>query len=226
MVFDQPVTGFATGDVTLAGTAGATAGTVTGGPTTYNVAVSGMTACGTVIATIPAGVCQNASAQTNVASTSTDNTVPYNLAAPSVTINQAAAQPDPTGATPILFTAVFDQAVTGFTTGDVTLSGTAGANSAVVSGGPTTYTISVSGMTGSGTVIPTIAAGVCQNACAQNNNASTSTDNTVTYNAPATCTSVDPVPNQTVCNGASTAAVNFTSATQELFSAGLTIQHQ
>ncbi|MBK7308484.1 MAG: M36 family metallopeptidase [Chitinophagaceae bacterium] len=213
VVFDQPVTGFATGDVSLAGTAGATTGTVTGGPTTYNVAVSGMTSCGTVIATIPAGVCQNASAQTNVASTSTDNTVTFNLAAPNVTINQVAAQADPTGATPIIFTAVFDQAVTGFATGDVTLSGTAGANSAVVSGGPTTYTITVSGMTGTGTVIPSIAAGVCQNACAQTNTASTSTDNSVTYNAPATCTNVDPVPNQIVCNNSATTAVNFTSGT-------------
>ncbi len=134
-------------------------------------------------------------------------------AAPSVTINQAAAQPDPTGTSPINFTAVFSEAVTGFANGDVTLSGTAGATTQNITGGPTTYNIAVSGMTGSGTVIATIPAGVCTNATSVANTASTSTDNTVTYNAPVGCTNVDPVPNQTVCNGASTAAVNFTSST-------------
>jgi len=105
-------------------------------------------------------------------------------AAPSVTINQAAAQPDPTGVSPINFTAVFSEPVTGFATGDVTVGGTAGATTATVTGGPTTYNVAVSGMTGSGTVTASIAAGVCVNASAVPNTASTSTDNTVTYNLP------------------------------------------
>lgn len=162
VVFDQAVTGFATGDVTLTGTAGATLGTVTGSGTTYNVAVSGMATSGTVIATIPAGVCINAINEPNLASTSTDNTVTFNAPAapPTVTINQAAAQPDPTGVTPINFTVVFDQVVTGFATGDVTLTGTAGATTGVVTGTGTTYNVAVTGMTGSGTVIATVPAGV------------------------------------------------------------------
>jgi len=182
VVFDQPVINFVTGDVTLSGTAGATTATVSGGPTTYNVAVSGMTTCGTVIATIPAGVCTNAALEPNLASTSTDNTVTFTIGvSPNVTINQAAAQPDPTSVSPINFTVVFDQAVTGFVNGDVTLSGTAGATTANVSGSGTTYNVAVSGMTASGTVIATVPAGGAQNACSQSNNASTSTDNTVTF---------------------------------------------
>ncbi|MFZ1305437.1 MAG: reprolysin-like metallopeptidase, partial [Ferruginibacter sp.] len=144
VVFNEAVTGFATGDVTLSGTAGATTAVVTGGPSTYNVAVSGMGSSGTVIATIPAGVCTSvASALANAASTSTDNTVTFNLvvAAPTVTINQAAAQPDPTSASTINFTVVFDQNVTGFATGDVTLSGTAGATTGTVTGTGTTYNV-------------------------------------------------------------------------------------
>ena len=119
----------------------------------------------------------------NNASTSTDNTVTYNLPAtpPTVTINQAAAQPDPTSVSPINFTVVFDQPVTGFTSAGVTLSGTAGATTKIVTGGPIIYNVAVSGMTTCGTVIATIPAGVCQNAAAQTNQASTSTDNTVTY---------------------------------------------
>ena len=41
--------------------------------------------------------------------------------APTVTINQAAAQLDPTRTSPINFTVVFSESVVGFATGDVTL---------------------------------------------------------------------------------------------------------
>jgi hypothetical protein len=91
------VTGFATGDVTVTGTAGGTkTATVTGSGTTYNVAVTGMTTAGTVIATIPAGVAINASSQQNLASTSTDNTVTWAPVAASITLTTSA--PTPPGA--------------------------------------------------------------------------------------------------------------------------------
>lgn len=64
-LFSAAVTDFATGDVTLTGTAGATTATVTGSGTTYNVAVTGMTTTGTVIATIGAGSAHDASTQSN-----------------------------------------------------------------------------------------------------------------------------------------------------------------
>ncbi len=100
--------------------------TVTGGPSTYNVAVSGMTN-GTVIATIAAGVANDAAGNANTASTSTDNTVTVDTTAPTVTINQAAGQADPTNTSPINFTAIFSEPVSGFTAADVTITGTAGA---------------------------------------------------------------------------------------------------
>ena len=79
MVFSEPVNGFQTGDVTLSGTAGATTATVTGSGATYNVAVSGMTQSGTVIATIAAGVATDLAGNPNTASTSTDNVVTFNV---------------------------------------------------------------------------------------------------------------------------------------------------
>ena len=182
VVFSEPVVGFATGDVTLSGTAGATTGTVTGGPTTYNVAVTGMTGSGTVIATIGAGVATDPAGNPNAASTSADNTVTRDVTAPTVTINQAVGQPDPTNTSPILFTVVFSEPVTGFITGDVTVGGTSGgAKTGTVSGGPTTYTVSVTGMTTSGTVVATIAANRATDLVGNANTASTSTDNTVTW---------------------------------------------
>ncbi len=194
VVFDQAVIGFTTGDVVISGTAGALVAVITGGPTLFYVGVSGMPSCGTVTVNIPAGVCTNALLQPNLASTSLDNTVTYLplLPNPNVTINQAATQPDPASASPINFTVVFDQVVTGFATGDVTLSGTAGATTGIVTGSGTTYNVAVSGTTAIGTVIATIAAGVSQNGCTQPNNASTSTDNTVTINCVPPVVNVTP----------------------------------
>jgi hypothetical protein len=110
--------------------------------------------------------------------------VTWSPGAPTVTINQASGQADPTATSPINFTAVFSAAVTGFTSSDVTITGTAGGTKTVtVTGGPTTYNIAVSGMTTSGTVIASIPANAAQNASAVGNLASTSTDNTVTWTA-------------------------------------------
>ncbi len=199
VVFSAAVTGFATGDVTISGTAGGTkVGTVTGSGTTYNVAVSGMTTGGTVIATIGASVATATSGGlTNQASTSSDNTVTWNLG-PTVTINQAAGQADPTSNSPINFTVVFSATVTGFATGDVTISGTAGGTKVgTITGSGTTYNVAVSGMTTGGTVTATIAGGVAINASSQGNAASTSTDNTVTWTpvpASITLTTSAPIP--------------------------------
>jgi hypothetical protein len=110
---------------------------------------------------------------------------PPDTTAPSVTIDQAQGQADPTSTSPIHFTAVFSEPVTGFTDSDVILSGTAGATTAVVTeiapNNGTTYDVAVSGMTTSGTVIATIPADAAQDAAQNGNSASTSTDNTVTF---------------------------------------------
>src|SRR6266446_7974192 len=88
-VFSKPVSGFTGAGVTLSGTAGGTkTATVSGGPSTYNVAVSGMTSSGTVLASIPAGVAQDAAGNLNTASTSTDNSVTFTPVSPTVLENQ------------------------------------------------------------------------------------------------------------------------------------------
>jgi hypothetical protein len=142
VVFSESVTGFTGSDVTLSGTAGATTVTVTGSGTTYNVAVSGMTGSGSVTATINANVASDAAGNGNSASTSTDNTVTYDTSlAPTVTIDQAAGQADPTNASPINFTVVFSESVSGFNASGVIVGGTAGATTATVSGSGTTYNV-------------------------------------------------------------------------------------
>ncbi len=108
---------------------------------------------------------------------------------PVVTINQAFGQADPTAGWPIYFTVVFSEPVSDFATGDVTITGTAGAGEGIVTGSGTTYTVEVpepvrialAGVKFSGTVVANIAAGVAHDAVGNPNDASTSTDNTVVY---------------------------------------------
>ena len=169
-----------------------------------------MTGDGTVIASLAAGVAHDAAGNANDASTSTDNTVTYDVTPPTVTINQAAGQADPTNASPINFTVVFSEAVTDFATGDVTLGGTAGARPrpSRSTGSGTTYNVAVSGMTGNGTVIATIAAGVAHDAAGNANTASTSTDNTVTYDITAPTVTINQAAGQADPTNAS--PINFT----------------
>jgi hypothetical protein len=181
VLFSEPVTGFNNSDIVLSGTAGATTAVVSGSGASYQVAVSGMTTAGTVIATINAGAAFDALNNPNLVATSTDNTVTYDGLPPTVTINQAPGQTDPSSVSPFRFSVVFNKPVTGFTNTDVVISGTAGANSVVVTGGPATYQVEVSGMTTPGTVIATIPAGAATDALGNLSAASTSTDNTMTY---------------------------------------------
>jgi hypothetical protein len=114
-----------------------------------------------------------------------EETYTIDTTAPSVTINQAAGQADPTSVSPVNFAVVFSEPVADFATGDVDLSGTAGATAAAVTeAGPmdgTTYNVATSGMTSGGTVVITIAAGVAHDAASNGNTASINEDNSVAF---------------------------------------------
>lgn len=85
---------------------------------------------------------------------------PDDFTAPTVSISRADGQASMTFNSPILFTYVFSEPVAGFGAEDVLLTGSAGATTAVVTesgpGDGTTFTVTVSGMTSTGTVTPTI----------------------------------------------------------------------
>src|SRR6266542_3141297 len=153
VVFSESVSDFATGDVTLTGTAGATTATVTGGGTTYNVAVSGMTGSGTVIATLVAGVAHDVAGNGSSVSTSTDNTVTYDITVPTVSsINRTGA--NPTNASSVQFTVTFSESVSGVDATDFALaaSGVSGASISGVSGSGSSYTVTVNTGSGDGTI--------------------------------------------------------------------------
>jgi len=104
--------------------------------------------------------------------------------APTVTINQAAPQTDPTANSPIDFTVTFSKPVTGFDVSDIdlTASTATGTLTPTIAGSGPVYTVAVNGMTGGGNVIASIKANSVTDTAGNNNTASTSTDNTVVYN--------------------------------------------
>ena len=104
---------------------------------------------------------------------------------PTVTVNQAGGQNDPTNVSPVSFTVVFSESVADFDATDVTIGGTATHGLPTVSAGPgTTYTVTVP-VTSDGTVTVSLLAAVAHDAAGNGNTASTSTDNSVTYDTTA-----------------------------------------
>lgn len=188
VTFDQDVTGFIADDITIGGTANPTTKVVTGGPKVYNVAVSGMSAAGTVNITFLAGAAQNAGGQASLAPVLTKNEVEFEVAAPNVVISRAAGQNSPTGTQPIVFDVVFDQDVAGFgDAGDVVVvsdNAEQGALTVVIAAEDAkNYTVTVSGITRNGTITANVPANVAQNNFAVGNTASGFAD--VDFQAPA-----------------------------------------
>ncbi|MEG3974854.1 putative Ig domain-containing protein, partial [Microcoleus sp. herbarium8] len=102
---------------------------------------------------------------------------------PTVTINQASSQVDPTSNTLINYTVVFDQEVTGFDATDITFTGITGAAATVTGDGTgQNYNVAVTGLTQPGALTATIAANAANDLAGNGNTVSTSTDNSVTFN--------------------------------------------
>jgi Bacterial Ig-like domain len=205
--FSEPTTGFSAGDVDFSqstafvGTPGLQVSPIGAKDgTQFELRFTGIDQDGTVVASIPAGKAQDADGFFNLASTSTDNVVQVDITAPTVTVEQAPAQADPTSATTISFLATFSEPVTGFTNGDVVLGGTAGATTAQVTevspNDGTTYRIDVTGMTQDGTVTASIGAGAVTDAVGHASQASSSTDNVVTFDTIPPTPTITQDPNQ------------------------------
>ena len=146
--FSEAVTGFDVSDVTVTNGA-ATAFTGTGASYAFDVTTAVQGTVGVAIAT---SVCTDLAANSNVASSTLVKT--YDTAGPTVTITSAAPALT-NGAIPVTLT--FSEAVTGFTTGDLTIgNGTASA----LTGAGATYATTITATT-DGSVTIDIAGGVC-----------------------------------------------------------------
>lgn len=190
---------FTTSDISLSGTVNGSVSSITQvDDRTWNVTVDNLADGETVTVTILANVAKDLAGNTNAASTSIDNSVTVDLSKPTATVNQATTQADPTNVDSAAFDIVFSETVTGLSTSSFMLSGTSGSVSSLVQVNATTWRAIVSGMTSGDTVVISLSAGVVEDTAGNKNTASTSTDNTVTYdNTPPVVTVTSTTTNNT-----------------------------
>jgi LPXTG-site transpeptidase (sortase) family protein len=209
ITFNEDVTGFELGDITVGN---GVAGNLLGSGKTYTADITPATD-GEVTVDVAVNVALDAASNGNTAAAQFKIT--YDATRPGVTINQAVGQLDPTGASPINFTVEFEEPidVSSFTAADISLSGTAGATTKVISqiapDDGTTFNIEVSGMTGNGTIIATIAEGKVLDTAGNTNSASTSTDNIITYEISGPVITVSTLNTKYTSKGPATFTVTF-----------------
>ena len=143
--------------------------------------------------TVPEGVFQFTAAARDPSGTTSPAsnalTVIVDATGPSAVAAQAAGQPDPTVGGPAVFTVTFSEPTFGFGPEDVTLAGTAGATTAVVtnpSGDERTYTVTVTGAARSGTIALLVPANGATDAAGNPNLTATLADAVVTFLFPPT----------------------------------------
>ena len=193
VTFSEPVTGFDEQDVVMTLTPGMEATpVVTGADAVYVVTVVVSKGYGAVSVSVPPGAALSASNVASDGSTSADNTVDWTspgLPLVTATVEQAADQPDPTTVAEVRFDIVFSEPVQDFGTADLDVGGTAAPdNWSLTTSDDTSWVVTVRGMSQSGTVTVAVPAGVVWTSGRNTNEASTSTDNTVTYDNDQTVT--------------------------------------
>ncbi len=125
-----------------------------------------------------------------------------------VALARASNQPISASKSPLYFTIVFSEAVTGFSAEDITINGGTGATVlSLTQVSDTVYTLVVSGMTSDGYVTPVIAAGTVTDSEGNANQASDSSDAAVLYDhtAPTVTLSVARLVNFSKLSGSGTA---------------------
>jgi hypothetical protein len=176
LTFSEMVNDVALSDLSFGN---ATASALSGSGATYTLDLT-PAGQGAVTATYLAGGAVDTAGNLNSASNLFSIT--YDSIAPTVTVNQASSQNDPTNTAPISFTVEFSEAVSGFSASDLQLAGTATATSVNISGTGPIYTVAVAGITDDGIITLSLPANRVADAAGNPNGASTSSDNSVTIN--------------------------------------------
>ncbi len=208
VVFDEKIelSSFSSSDITQAGTATVASWSIDncGDDQTFILKATSVTADGSVIPNILSGLVTDLATNTNNLSSSTDNLVNYDTAAPSATIEQSvsetigscsfSSQADPTGVLPIKYKIVFSEQIV---PGSLDVSDISQVGSATISswnitscGDGLTYLLEATSVSADGTIQPRLGASTFTDLSGNANSAlSTSIDNSVLYdNTPATVT--------------------------------------
>ena len=185
--FNEAITAstFTASDIAQTGTASGITWQISnsGDDRSFTLSATAITTPGTILPEVNAESIQDTAGNTNTLSTSTDPLVTYDNQPVSVTINQAASQPDPVGTLPIDFTVIFSKTIQAesFSALDIGQTGSATGVSWEITNPSTdsrTFLLRATAASG-GTLQPTIAAQVVLDAAGNFNLASTTTDNTI-----------------------------------------------
>ncbi|NOT04934.1 MAG: lamin tail domain-containing protein [Anaerolineales bacterium] len=194
VTFSEPVTGVSTDDFVVTGATGTSISITTVNNSVYDVAISGGDLT-TLLTGIVGLDLSNAPTITDLvfnplpaSQPAIDETYTLDKISPTVTVEQAIGQADPASTIPVNFTVVFSEAINAstFTTGDITQTGTI--SSSLItwiitdSGDHTTFNLSATAVAGNGTLIPILAAGKVTDDAGNNNAASPTPGDSVTFN--------------------------------------------
>lgn len=181
--FSEPISGLTIDDFSLTGSAGAKNISISGTGTDYYITVSGMSSDGDIVLEHLIGSVQDIAGNWNAATIIVKNSVYYNGSAPVAQIDIPNTQTNPTNSSPVNFIITFSESVKDFTSSDIQLSGTAGAQTINLTGGPQLFNAAISGMSGDGTVIINIPENSCTDSFGNPNLTSIIIQNQVLYDA-------------------------------------------
>jgi hypothetical protein len=216
------VSTFTVGDITQNGTVAASLITWSiadsGNHKTFTLSATSVAENGTLIPSIAAGKVKDLAGNYNnsVSTYVTDGSVTFtDNVPPTVTVNQAVGQADPTNVLPIKFAVVFSEPIIPsiFTPSDITQQTGTGMATGITwviadSGDHTNFTLSATAVTGAGIISPSIAANRVTDLVGNNNLASISTDNQVVYDNVGPTVTVNRASTQP--NPATTLPIRFT----------------
>ncbi len=216
--FSEAVTGFTTTDLTV-GSGSLSEPSSSDGGITWTATLTpsaGVTTLSNVITLDNSGVQDLAG---NPGSGTTDsNNYAVDTTTLGVSVEQAEGQADPVNLGPILFTATFSEPVSGFAEDDISFEGSTApgsltaALSEIAPNDGTTYQISISGMSGNGTVMVSIPANRVVDESSNFNTASISSDNSVTFDTSNPEVTVPGIQDDYTGSGPASFGVNFNKA--------------
>lgn len=165
IIFSEPVLTFDDVSIVTAGASGPVLSLTRTGLATFELAVNALGDEGDLTVSILAGAAEDTFGNLSTASTSSDDTVTYDTASP--TLQWAGPGVDPVGGSPVPFTATFDEPVYGLSSADLVVTNGVGS---IVAGadGDAVFEINVV-PTGDGLLTLTMPAGVCEDAAGNAN---------------------------------------------------------
>lgn len=209
---------FTTSDVNNSGTGGASGlsweMSNCGDDTNFKLTATSISGDGTIIPQIQSDIVEDSSGNKNTLYSGTDNSVTYDTAAFSLTINQATTETvgtcnfttpnDPANSAGMNYRVTFSESInaTTFTTADVINAGSGGGGGLTWSlancGDDKNFKLVATSLSGDGTIVPQILSGQIENVVGNVNSASTSTDNSVTYDTSGPSVTINQATTQTV----------------------------